>query len=1312
MKQKLSILFLFICLACGAQNNLTVIYSFVNGFGQPQNVKQVSFTPMSFGVQTNLIVVGDETFRVVSATNLSVNLISGFAYRIKYFSTIQPPTVTTVFTNSFPTNLTGTIYAANWIQPSTNLGNGIYALTKAQADLLYAPIGSSSTNFLLGGVVTNLTTGNSFSASGSNVIANIAATLGVPANLVTTNDARAVSLTNAGNVFAGTFVGSGWTFTNYWSAIGTATNQYFCTNFPDTSYNGVYSFVSAASTNAFWTNSNGRCLAYYFPQSYMFLQPYLTNDFLNLIPKYDSYGYSLNYPHTDPSWEDSVAATNVAGFNLAPDSQLTTVAQRLPFGPTLVTTTNFNGSGTFAGNVSGSLSGTFTGTDTNAVFYGNAGGATNVTFHSTVFLNWWDEVDTISDSFGSMFVTNNFLNTNTTAFCQAVPPSLTNTFSAFTNAPWLYTNGFVCWLGRGSGTGTNTSLFITLTNYFAVANHPVTLNMACSVPGIGAQQQAIGGTTGSAGTDLYKFYPPYSASSPPGMNYPLSIASATTGFRKLVIVGPIGINDCGAMPAINVFTNIYKICLGQKLAGNTVVLVTQPIPWATSHGGVAVTQQQLASNLVNAVNFPADLTIDLAAYSASLNESNSMSPWLGDLLHPSYATATNWAAFVWRGITNNFAVSQSQISSLLSTNGNGAGITNLAATNLTGTATINTTGNAGNATNFSGIDTNQFLVMVGGKIAGSNYLVTIPTGATNAFSLNNNGVATNLLLQLGSGTSIIVAGSNSIGAELEVTNSSASGFADVGVQFNNGNFTTNYFVIGGNNSAFVPGSTWIGTTNSGFVEYNGADNPFLDIIGAGSWIFASRPSTNGTVNTNAIIGNASANFKVPVQFGGTNLIYAVAYTNFGYPTNIGGTAFLGTNNFAGGGGGAASSNYVALTAGALVTTNAHLFGMTTNNVSPAQGQFSLSTAGLNTNVIQIQNYELTNANAYYYWSSATNAYTNSTVGMTIAKATNAIGSSLWWCLISNNVFTNFATLNTNQAVALGMSTNAAATNATTIGQAVGLWQRGYIPLTIGTNGTQNPPVMSYAYTNGNFLTLNYSGDGTNQVSILNANSNLLSINVPQTNYSTSGFKGASFFTGAEDHEGTETHNGSSTLNNNLTVANATVSIQSGSSLQMVSSFYSTSVGIKMAQGNFLGFTRNGVVSPVANSGSSIGITSPSDFVLNISSLATNTTTAMTVSNQTLCQVNISGYITASNGVSTYGNKIPTAVTVGGSPFTFSNAVGVAVECYFSGGTAYSITKNGASVYGSLAGNDYFVLQPTNVCVITYSIAPTFYTNTW
>ena len=75
--------------------------------------------------------------------------------------------------------------------------------------------------------------------------------------------------------------------------------------------------------------------------------------------------------------------------------------------------------------------------------------------------------------------------------------------------------------------------------------------------------------------------------------------------------------------------------------------------------------------------------------------------------------------------------------------------------------------------------------------------------------------------------------------------------------------------------------------------------------------------------------------------------------------------------------------------------------------------------------------------------------------------------------------------------------------------------------------------------------------------------------------------------------------------------------------------------------------------------------------------------------------------------------IPAAVTVGASVFNFINPNPNAVEVYLTDAAAYSVTKNGVSVFGSLAGDCYLVLQPTNAIAITYlSTAPTMTTNAW
>ena len=92
---------------------------------------------------------------------------------------------------------------------------------------------------------------------------------------------------------------------------------------------------------------------------------------------------------------------------------------------------------------------------------------------------------------------------------------------------------------------------------------------------------------------------------------------------------------------------------------------------------------------------------------------------------------------------------------------------------------------------------------------------------------------------------------------------------------------------------------------------------------------------------------------------------------------------------------------------------------------------------------------------------------------------------------------------------------------------------------------------------------------------------------------------------------------------------------------------------------------------------------------------------------------LNGSIQVTNGIASYTAHIPVAVTVGASTFNFTNNAPVALECYFSDAAAYSVSKNGVAVYQSLAGDDYFVLQPGSKCGITYlSTTPAMLTNSW
>ena len=100
-------------------------------------------------------------------------------------------------------------------------------------------------------------------------------------------------------------------------------------------------------------------------------------------------------------------------------------------------------------------------------------------------------------------------------------------------------------------------------------------------------------------------------------------------------------------------------------------------------------------------------------------------------------------------------------------------------------------------------------------------------------------------------------------------------------------------------------------------------------------------------------------------------------------------------------------------------------------------------------------------------------------------------------------------------------------------------------------------------------------------------------------------------------------------------------------------------------------------------------------------------------------ITASGTITTSAGVvgasvtTTGSTHTPAAVTVGASPFSFNNNTGVNLECYVSDSAAYSLTKNGVAIYGSLASDSYVMLQTNCTLVITYaSTTPAIYTNSW
>lgn len=122
------------CLACSAQTSIQVVYSFVNGSGVTQTVKQVSFTPLTLNALGNAIIIGDENKYVVTGTTFTNTLITGTPYRVKYFASAYPPNPTTIFTNYFPLSLTNgsVVNATDYMKFGFSFGTFNYGISPGE----------------------------------------------------------------------------------------------------------------------------------------------------------------------------------------------------------------------------------------------------------------------------------------------------------------------------------------------------------------------------------------------------------------------------------------------------------------------------------------------------------------------------------------------------------------------------------------------------------------------------------------------------------------------------------------------------------------------------------------------------------------------------------------------------------------------------------------------------------------------------------------------------------------------------------------------------------------------------------------------------------------------------------------------------------------------------------------------------------------------------------------------------------------------------------------------------------------------------
>jgi hypothetical protein len=146
------------------------------------------------------------------------------------------------------------------------------------------------------------------------------------------------------------------------------------------------------------------------------------------------------------------------------------------------------------------------------------------------------------------------------------------------------------------------------------------------------------------------------------------------------------------------------------------------------------------------------------------------------------------------------------------------------------------------------------------------------------------------------------------------------------------------------------------------------------------------------------------------------------------------------------------------------------------------------------------------------------------------------------------------------------------------------------------------------------------------------------------------------------------------------------------------------VSDKMLNFNGTGYTVSTTNNPGIESDFITGNGTNTAFVISLGG-----SPALTITNRSIT-ANGAGLSNIPSGAIQQLPRIPTAVTLTGSVFTFSNATPNYLECYFSGSVAYSVSKNGAAVFGSLASDGYLILQPTNKIAITYTVAPTLFTN--
>jgi hypothetical protein len=355
--------------------------------------------------------------------------------------------------------------------------------------------------------------------------------------------------------------------------------------------------------------------------------------------------------------------------------------------------------------------------------------------------------------------------------------------------------------------------------------------------------------------------------------------------------------------------------------------------------------------------------------------------------------------------------------------------------------------------NVSLSNTNLLLESAIGTTAQSIYLLSGLPG----FILNSNGVAnlnySGLVIEnpfTKIGGTVYDSTNDYLATVSYATGKQGAGINSNGVVYGDGSLLTNVNLASGialtnatiygdgnGTNRFAYGPAGIFTTNSGSqvgrsVNLAGASETYTGTNGSATYI--TYTPSNNTVVLGAANANALTNLNASNLTGTVPLAQLPAVFN-------------------------------------SITASNVSFAATSNSVVPAAGNYTVSTAVINTNIIALSGSDIAAANANYYWFSFTNAYTNAGSPLYLCIATNLTGKFAGDMIAVSNWVYGTGTNRLDMIANTNMAVFIAPTN-----WPVGQW-------ILGTNGNHTTaPYGSFGSTNlANGITFNYSIDGTNVI---------------------------------------------------------------------------------------------------------------------------------------------------------------------------------------------------------------------------------------